>query len=363
MRGVTFKGNREAEIREFPDPHAGPGEAVLRIRASGLCGTDLHRYRDAGPTEMITGHEPCGVIEELGPGAPPGLKLGDRVMCHHYEGCGVCEICSMGYEQLCPHGHVTFGGGTGHGANADYMICPSRTLVHLPEELSFEEGAAISCGTGTAWNGLNKMDVNGKDIVAVFGQGPVGLSGTLSAKAMGARVIAIDVMDERLRLATELGADHTINAASNDPVQAIRDLTGGQGATAALETSGNPTARQQTLTCLRPFARACYVGVGGTGGDRLQPRRYLQGADRLRLVDVQQGGTHRDSPLLRGHQGAAGPADNPPLRPRPGHRSLPNLRRRDYRQVRVRFRLSFDAKTQGRKDFIYFLCVSASLRF
>ena len=73
MRGVTFKGNREAEIQEFPDPHAGPGQAVLRIMASGLCGTDLHRYRDAGPTEMITGHEPCGVIEELGPGAPPGL--------------------------------------------------------------------------------------------------------------------------------------------------------------------------------------------------------------------------------------------------------------------------------------------------
>ena len=86
MRGVTFKGNREAEIREFPDPHAGPGEAVLRIMASGLCGTDLHRYRDGEPTEMITGHEPCGVIEELGPGAPPGLKPGDRVMCHHYEG-------------------------------------------------------------------------------------------------------------------------------------------------------------------------------------------------------------------------------------------------------------------------------------
>ena len=84
MRGITFKGNREAEIQEFPDPHAGPGDAVLRVKASGLCGTDLHRYRGATPTVMITGHEPCGVIEELGPGAPPGLKLGDRVMCHHY---------------------------------------------------------------------------------------------------------------------------------------------------------------------------------------------------------------------------------------------------------------------------------------
>ena len=96
MRGVVFKGNREAEIREFPDPHAGPGEAVVKIRASGLCGTDLHRYRAAEPTEMITGHEPCGVIAELGPGDPEALAIGDRVMVHHYRGCGVCEICAMG---------------------------------------------------------------------------------------------------------------------------------------------------------------------------------------------------------------------------------------------------------------------------
>ena len=263
MRGVTFRGGRQAELREFPDPQAGPGEAVLAIRASGLCGTDLHRYRDAEPTELITGHEPCGIVAELGPGAPAGLQVGDRVMCHHYAGCGVCEICAMGYEQLCPQGHITYGGGTGHGANADYMLCPARSLVHLPPELSFEEGAAISCGTGTAWNGLKKMEVSGRDIVAVFGQGPVGASGTLSAKAMGARVIAVDVMPERLRLAEELGADYTVNPAQTDAAQAIRDLTGGLGATAALETSGNPAARQQALQCLRPFARCCYVGIGG----------------------------------------------------------------------------------------------------
>ena len=79
-------------------------------------------------------------------------------MVHHYAGCGICEICAMGYEQLCPHGHVTYGGGTGHGANADYILVPSRTLVHLSDELSFEEGAAISCGTGTAWNAYSLAD-------------------------------------------------------------------------------------------------------------------------------------------------------------------------------------------------------------
>jgi len=263
MRGVVFKGNREAEIREFPDPHAGPGEAVVKIRASGLCGTDLHRYRATEPTEMITGHEPCGVIAELGPGAPEALAIGDRVMVHHYRGCGVCEICAMGYEQLCPQGRVTYGGGTGHGANADYILVPARTLVHLPDELSFAAGAAISCGTGTAWNGLKKMSVSGRDSVAIFGQGPVGLSGTLSAKCMGSSVIAIDVVSERLSLAREMGADHVINSREVDPVVAIRDVTGGAGASAVLETSGNPQARTQALQSIRPFGRCCYVGVGG----------------------------------------------------------------------------------------------------
>ena len=107
------------------------------------------------------------------------------------------------------------------------------------------------------------MDVSGRDTVAVFGQGPVGLSGTLSAKAMGARVIATDVVPERLQLALDMGADHVVNSADTDASQAIRDLTGGAGASASLETSGNPQARSQALECLRPFGRCCYVGIGG----------------------------------------------------------------------------------------------------
>lgn len=263
MRGVIFTGNSELEVREFPDPHAGPGEAVVKMRASGLCGTDLHAYHAPQGRTAIAGHEPCGVIAELGAGAPPGLKVGDRVMVHHYAGCGVCEICAMGFEQACPQVRVAYGVGTGHGGHADFMLVPARTLVHLPDELSFEEGAAIACGTGTAWNGLHKMEVSGADTVAIFGQGPVGLSGTLSAKAMGARVIAVDIVPERLALARDLGADHVIDSRETDPVAAIRDLTGGMGASAALETSGNPTARAQCLECIRLFGRCCFVGVGG----------------------------------------------------------------------------------------------------
>ena len=146
MRGVMFKGNREAEIREFPDPHAGPGEAVLKVRASGLCGTDLHRYRGTKPIDAITGHEPCGVIAELGVGAAPGLAIGDRVICHHYAGCGVCENCTMGYEQLCLHGHVTFGGVNGNGANADYILVTDH-IVSRHVALSNTEDGGQWCWT------------------------------------------------------------------------------------------------------------------------------------------------------------------------------------------------------------------------
>lgn len=107
------------------------------------------------------------------------------------------------------------------------------------------------------------MEVSGRDTVAVFGQGPVGLSGTLSAIWMGAKVIAIDIVPDRLELAHGLGADHVINSSDVDAVEAIKELTSGQGATAVLEPSGNPGARQQALQCIHPFGRCCYVAIGG----------------------------------------------------------------------------------------------------
>lgn len=261
MRGLIFTGGERAELREFPDPVAGPGQAVVAIKASGLCGTELPRFRSESGSEIISGHEPAGVIAELGPGAPPGLAVGDRVMVHHYEGCGACEMCAIGFEQGCLHGHVTHGS-TAHGANAELMLVPARSLVHLPEELSFEAGTAIACGAGTAWSGLRKMGVSGRDTVAVFGQGPVGLSATMCAKAMGARVIALDVAPDRLAFAQQVGADHIIDSRSGDPVEAIRELTGGAGVSASIDTSGNGAARNQALQCLRMFGRACYVGKG-----------------------------------------------------------------------------------------------------
>ena len=113
-------------------------------------------------------------------------------MNHHYKGCGRCKHCRVGWSQLCRSGIVVYGM-TGHGAHAPYMRVPAGTLVPLPDALSFEEGAAISCGTGTAYGALKRLDISGRDTLAVFGQGPVGLSATILGSAMGARVIAVDI--------------------------------------------------------------------------------------------------------------------------------------------------------------------------
>lgn len=106
MRGVVLLGERRLAIRDFPDPQPGPGEAVVKIRASGICGSDLPPYRGARAFSHISGHEPCGTVAALGAGVE-GWQVGDRVIVHHYSGCGACRYCRIGYEQLCLHGHQT----------------------------------------------------------------------------------------------------------------------------------------------------------------------------------------------------------------------------------------------------------------
>ena len=144
MKGVVFPGNRKLELMDFPDPTPGPGEVVLEIRASGMCGSDLKFYRATGGASslglgkisgpLIAGHEPCGVVVAVGAGVPENqARVGMRVMQHHYRGCGVCEHCSTGWMQLCVEGVKEVYGATGHGAHARYMKCPARTLVPLPD--------------------------------------------------------------------------------------------------------------------------------------------------------------------------------------------------------------------------------------
>jgi len=273
MRGVTFLGERKLQLAEFPDPTPGPRDVIVAIKASGMCGSDLKPYRASGGSAalglgkvsgpVIAGHEPCGVVASVGSAVDERTaRIGARVMVHHYSGCGTCRHCRTGWTQMCSSGSIVYGI-TGHGAHAPYMKVPAQTLVPLPDELSFATGAAISCGTGTAYQALRRMSVAGGDAIVIVGQGPVGLSATQLAAAMGARVIALDVSVERLARAKEFGADALIDPKADDPVGAIGALTHGAGADMTLDTSGTPDGRLIAVRGTRAWGTACFVGEGG----------------------------------------------------------------------------------------------------
>ena len=270
IKGLVFLGDRRAEVREFPEERPGPGEVRLKMRASGMCGSDLNRYRaDASQlrsTSMRVGHEPCGEVVELGEGVS-SPKVGDRVMVHHYLGCGACRYCQQGYNQLCldpgPKNISYYGGGDLHGGHGDFLVCAARVCVPLPDELSYEVGAMLACGSSTAYLALTKLNVSGRDVLAIFGQGPVGLAATALGSAMGARVIAVDLSPYRLSLAKQFGAWETVNAEKVDAVDQIKSLTRGEGADATLEAAGSPVTRQQVATAAKVFGRAALVGERG----------------------------------------------------------------------------------------------------
>jgi threonine dehydrogenase-like Zn-dependent dehydrogenase len=184
-------------------------------------------------------------------------------MVHHYQGCTTCEHCRAGWQQLCQNVPVKVYGNNADGGHAPYLKVPANTLVPLDDALSFAAGAAISCGTGTAYGALRRINLSGNDTIAVFGQGPVGLSATQLAKAMGARVIALDVSAERLERAKEFGADAVVNPGSNDPVGAIRELTHGRGADVSLDTSGSSAGRIAAVRAVKVWGICCFVGEGG----------------------------------------------------------------------------------------------------
>jgi threonine dehydrogenase-like Zn-dependent dehydrogenase len=275
MRGAVFLGNRKIEIRNFPDPTPGPGEVVIEMKASGMCGSDLKFYRPPPGTAQaalglggnaepfIAGHEPCGVVAARGPGVSEReAPIGQRVMDHHYAGCGVCKHCRVGWSQLCREGIIVYGV-TANGGHADYFKVPARTLVPLPDELSFIEGAAVSCGTGTAYGALRRMHLAGGSTLAVFGQGPVGLSATVIGAAMGARVIAVETNAERLALARQFGADVAIDASKPDFEKELKDLTRGEGVDMAIDCTGIPAARLAAVRSAKTWGTVCFVGEGG----------------------------------------------------------------------------------------------------
>ena len=276
MKGVVFPGDRRVAYLEVPDPTPGPLEVVIEMKASGMCGTDLQNYRKPvdQPAYMpsligrspIAGHEPAGVVCAIGSAVPVAqARIDQRVMVHHYQGCTTCKHCRSGWQQLCQEVKpmVRVYGNNDDGGHAPYLKVPANTLVPLPDALSFATGAAISCGTGTAYWALRQLNLTARDTVAIFGQGPVGLSATQFAHAMNARVIALDINATRLARASEFGADVVVNPAEDNALERLRELTRGIGVDCALETSGASGARIAAVRATKIWGACCFVGEGG----------------------------------------------------------------------------------------------------
>lgn len=270
MRGVVLPGNSTVEsvTRDVPEP--GHGQVLLAMRASSICGSDIRAiYRQhlgRGPEAyqgVIAGHEPCGEVVAVGPGCRR-LAVGDRVVVYHIAGCGVCAECRRGYLIGCTDPSRAAYGWQRDGGHAEYLLAEERTCLPLPDSLTYVDGALVSCGFGTAYEALLRLDVSGRDTLLVTGLGPVGLAAAMLAGAMGVGpVVGTDVSDERCTLARELGlVDHAVPADETTPAR-LEELTGGAGFSATVDCSGSAAARQVAVAGTATWGRCAFVGEGG----------------------------------------------------------------------------------------------------
>jgi 2-desacetyl-2-hydroxyethyl bacteriochlorophyllide A dehydrogenase len=273
MRAVTFQGPGEVRVDEVPDPQlTGPDEAIVRVEATGVCGSDLHIYHGRVVIEegFILGHEYVGTVTEVG-GAVTKVKEGDRVLGTYCTACGECFFCKRGDFHKCDHGRVFGHGktlGSLQGAQAELLLVPHAdlTLRRVPEGMSDDVALFAGDVMGTGYHAVAETGVEPGSVVAVLGLGPVGLCAVQAGLAAGARaVVAVDSVDERLELARALGAQ-PVHLTEGDPRAAVKELTEGRGADATIDAVGHPQALE--LAC-RLTRKAGTVSATGAYVERI----------------------------------------------------------------------------------------------
>jgi propanol-preferring alcohol dehydrogenase len=197
------------------------------------------------------------VIVEVGAGVRQ-FKPGDRIAVYLAVGCGVCGFCRMGNHHLCPKWKCL--GFTTDGGNAEYLVVPERNCLRIPDSMSFVAAAISTDAFGTLYSACKKLKVNGASTIGVWGLGPMGSSGVLAAKSLGARVVALDPIQERRAFAEGLGADLTIDPSANDAVEQLAEFTGGAGLSAAIDCSGHGAAQNMALDSTAPLGSVALIG-------------------------------------------------------------------------------------------------------
>lgn len=246
-------------IEDIPDPIAGPGEILIRVRACGVCHTDLHLAAGEWPLPklpLVLGHEAVGIVEAVGEGVS-NFKTGDRAgVPWIYRTCGECEFCASDREALCPAILVT--GFMVDGGYAELIKAPASHAVRTPEELSFVEAAPVYCAGLTPYRALKSSGARVGDTVAIWGVGGLGHYGVQIAKAMGARVVAVDIAPEKLELAQRLGADAVVDAARSKAGEAVKALG---GAHVVVNLAPSAETLTQGFTALRRGGTLMLVGL------------------------------------------------------------------------------------------------------
>jgi threonine dehydrogenase-like Zn-dependent dehydrogenase len=267
MKAVVFKGKDHLALEEVPRPIARAGEAVIRITTTTICGTDVHIVRGEYPVApgRILGHEPVGVIEELGAGLDDLYHVGQRVIVGAITPCGQCFYCLNGSHSQCggPLGGWKFGNSI-NGAWAEYLLVPDAraNLAPIPEDLEDEDVVLCPDIFSTGLSGAESGRIRVGDSVAVFAQGPIGLCATVGAKLKGASlIIAIDSNVERLEVARRLGATVTLDATDGDLLAEIKRLTDGRGVDVAIEALGRQETFENALRAIRPGGVLSSLGV------------------------------------------------------------------------------------------------------
>ncbi|HOD84205.1 MAG: Sorbitol dehydrogenase [Planctomycetes bacterium ADurb.Bin126] len=272
MTGAILPGNSTVEFRQFPVPQPGPGQVLIQMKASSICGSDIRAIYRAhlgkGPEGYqagnIAGHEPCGQVVQVGPNCKD-LRVGDRVVVYHISGCGCCEDCKHGYMISCRSELRGAYGWQKHGGHAPYLLAEENVCVRMPDSLTYVDGALCACGFGTAWEGLTRAKLCGADRLLITGLGPVGLAAGMLGKALGATlVIGTDISPARRRLARKIGVVDEALPADDKALAKIQRLTGGRGCEVAIDCSGAPAGRLLALQGTRQWGRCVYVGEGNT---------------------------------------------------------------------------------------------------
>ena len=269
MKAAFFYGGKDIRVEEVPDMTPGPGEVLVRVLAAGVCGSDLHGYRDANfyrslgvELPFMTGHELAGEVAALGPDVK-NLVIGQRVGVEprHLVGCGECHWCRRGDYHICPWRGQVDGKKVQSTGFSEYSLEPADKCYPLPDDVSIEE-AAIMDVYAVAVHAVHRVPAGPTEKVAVIGLGPIGLATVQVAKAAGAtQVIGLGTRDNMLELATRIGCDNVVNVNKDDPVAAVRELTDGQGADVIYESVGGKSSTFQLAIDLA--AQGAHVGIIG----------------------------------------------------------------------------------------------------